>query len=132
MEEEIDNGIQVEVLANLLKMDKAESKELLETLATRLEAVIPDLITVERKNWLFDSKKPVSRLTIRFDDIQLQLTKEKTDSLTAKISKIVRGVILKTTTTTVDDWFKALANELSQAAKTNAQTRDALSKFVLG
>jgi hypothetical protein len=132
MEEEIDNGIQVEVLANLLKMDRAESKELLETLATRLEAVIPDLLNIERKNWLFDSKRPVNRLTIRFDDIQLQLTKEKTGSLTAKISKIVRGVILKTTTTTVDDWFKALANELSQAAKNNAQTRDALSKFILG
>ncbi len=91
MDDDIDNGMQVEVLSNLLKMDKAESKELLETLATRLEAVIPDLITVERKNWLIDSKRPVNRLTIRFDDIQLQLTKEKTGNLTAKISKIVRG-----------------------------------------
>jgi len=60
------------------------------------------------------------------------LTKEKTGSLTAKLSKIVRGVILKTTTTTVDDWFNTLADEISQAAKNNAQTRDALSKFVHG
>jgi hypothetical protein len=132
MQEEFDQGIQVEVLANALSMGKAESKELLETLAMRLQAIMPEVTTIERGGWIFSSERPVRELTVRFDDCHLQLVKEKTGTLTARVLKVVRGVVLKTTQTTVDEWIKTLATQLSQAAQSNTQTREALNKFVIG
>jgi hypothetical protein len=132
MQEDFDDRLQVEVLANLLKMDKAESKQLLETLAIRLQSVMPEIVTIKRGGWLLSAERPVQQLTIRFDDCHLQLMKDKTGTMTASIMKIVRGVILKTTPATADDWIKTLATELSKAANNNAQTREALSKFMIG
>ena len=132
MQEDFDQGIQVEALATALKTDRAESKELLETLAARLQVIMPEITSVERGGWILSSDRPVKRLTVRFDDCHLQLVKEKTGTLNAQVSKVVRGVVLKTTATTVDEWIKALAGELATAAQSNAQTRDALNKFVIG
>jgi hypothetical protein len=44
--------------------------------------------------------------------------------------KIVRGVVLKTTDISLDEWIKALAAELSKASATNASMKKALSDFV--
>jgi hypothetical protein len=132
MDEDLDDGLRVEVLANALKMGKAESKELLETLAMRLQAIMPEVTTVKRSGWLLSSEKPVRELTIRFDDCHLQLVKEKTGTVTALVMKVVRGVVLKSTPTTLDDWVKTLATELSKAAQNNAETRAILNKFVIG
>jgi hypothetical protein len=132
MKEDFDEGIQVEALAAALKMGKAESRELLETLATRLQVIMPETTSVERGGFILSSNRPVRQLTVRFDDCHLQLVKEKTGTLNAKTMKVVRGVVLKTTSTTVDEWIKTLAAELTKAAQSNAQTRDALNKFVIG
>ncbi len=132
MQEDFDHGIQVEALAAALKMGKDEAKELLETLATRLLVIMPENTSVERGGWILSSDRPVRQLTVRFDDCHLQLVKEKTGTVTARNMKIVRGVVLKTTSLTVDEWIKALAAELAKSAQHNAQTRDALNKFVIG
>jgi hypothetical protein len=132
MDDDLDDGLRVEVLASALKMGKAESKELLETLATRLQAMMPEVTTVQRAGWFMSSERPVKELIVRFDDCHLQLVKEKTGSLTAVVMKVVRGVVLKSTPTTVDDWIKTLATELSKAAQKDAKTREILNKFVVG
>jgi hypothetical protein len=132
MQDNFDEGMQVEVLAQSLRMGKAESKELIETLATRLQAVMPDQTTVQRGGWMLSSVKPVRELTVRFDDCHLQLLQEKTGSVQANVLKVVRGVVLKTTATGLDAWIKLLATELNKAAESNAQTRQALNQFFLG
>jgi hypothetical protein len=132
MQEDLDEGMQVEVLASALKMGKVESDELLETLATRLQAILPGTTSIERAGWILSSTRPVRQLIVRFDDCHLQLVKEKTGNLTASVMKVVRGVVLKTNPTTIDEWIKLLAAELSKAARSNAQTREALNKFVVG
>jgi len=132
MQDDLDQGIQVEVLASALRMGQAESQELLETLATRLQVLMPQTTSVRRGGWLFSSVRPVRELRVHFDDCHLQLVREKTGTLTATTMKVVRGVVLKTTATTVDDWIKTLAVELAKAAQSNAQTREVLNKFVTG
>lgn len=132
MPEDFDDAIEVDVLANALRMGKAESKDLLETLAIRLEAIMPDVTTIERGGWILSSARPVKAVTVRFDHCHLQLVKERTGTLTASILKVVRGVVLKTSVTTLDDWFKTLATEMTKAAHSNTQTREALKNFVIG
>jgi hypothetical protein len=130
MEEELDEALKVDVLAAALRMGKAQSTELLETLTTRLTTIMPETTTAERSG--FFGSGSVKKLTIRFDDCHLQLEKEKTGSLTARSMKVVRAVVLKTTTVSVDEWFKLLATELTKAAAHSDSTRQALSSFVIG
>jgi hypothetical protein len=124
-----DESLKIDILATALRMDKSESKELVETLATRLQAILPESTTVERAGWMLSSNRPVKNLVVRFDDIHLGLAKDKS-RVTATIMKIVRGVVLKTSEVSLDDWIKALATELNKASVTNAGMKKALSDFV--
>ena len=85
MQDEFDEGMQVEVLAQSLRMGKAESKELIETLATRLQTVMPEQTTVQRGGWMLSSVKPVRELIVRFDDCHLLLLQDKTGSVHANV-----------------------------------------------
>jgi hypothetical protein len=132
MQDEPDDALNVDVLANALKMGKAEAGSLLETLAVRCLSIMPDTTTVERGGWFFESNRPVSKLTIRFDDCHLQLVREKTGTVTASMLKVVRGVVLKTSTISLEDWIKTLAAELHKAGQHSSATLDALLNFVVG
>jgi hypothetical protein len=46
--------------------------------------------------------------------------------------KLVRGVVLKTTEISIDQWTEEIAQQLAQQAQRSAQTRQALNKFILG
>ena len=124
-----DDSLKIDILATALRMDKSESKELVETLATRLQTILPESTTVERGGWILSGDRPVKKLLVRFDDVHLGLVKDKS-RVTATIMKIVRGVVLKTTEVSLDEWIKALATELSEASATNASMKKALSDFV--
>jgi hypothetical protein len=124
-----DDSLKIDILASALRMDKSESKELVETLATRLQTILPESTTVERGGWILSGDRPVKKLLVRFDDVHLGLVKDKT-RVTATTMKIVRGVVLKTTDISLDEWIKALATELSKASASNASMKKALSDFV--
>jgi len=124
-----DESLKIDILASALHMDKLESKELVETLATRLQTILPDSTTVERGGWILSSDRPVKKLIVRFDDLHLGLVKDKS-RVTATSMKIVRGVVLKTSEVSLDDWIKTLATELNKASATNAGMKKALSDFV--
>ena len=124
-----DESLKIDILASALQMDRSESKELVEILATRLQTLLPDSTTVERGGWILSGNRPVKKLVVRFDDLHLSLEKDKS-RVTATSMKIVRGVVLKTSEISLDDWIKSLAAELNKAAATNAGMRQALSDFV--
>lgn len=129
---DLDPALQVDVLAAALHLDHQEAKDLLEFLAQKLEQSLPQATTVTRSGGLFTKNHPVKEILVRFDDYHYQLTREKHGALTARVLKLVRGVVLKTTEISVDQWTAELAQQLAQLAERSAQTRQALNKFVLG
>lgn len=132
MTEDLDPALQVDVLAAALRLDHQESRDLLEFLAQKLEQSLPQATTVTRSGGLFTKAHSVKEILVRFDDYHYQITREKHGSLTAKILKLVRGVVLKTTEVSVDQWTEEIAQQLAQLGQRSAQTRQALNKFVLG
>ena len=124
-----DESLKIDILAAALRMDKHESSELVESLATRLQAMLPDATTVERGGWMLSSDRPVKKLLVRFDDVHLALAKDKA-RVTATILKIVRGVVLKTSEVSLDDWIKTLAIELSKASANSSEMKSALTEFM--
>lgn len=132
MTEDLDLSLQVNVLAAALQINRQESGDLLEFLAMKLELALPQQTTVTRSNKLFSKEHPVKEVTVRFNDYHYQMVREQHGLLTAKVMKLVRGVVLKTTEISVDQWTEEVAQQLAQLAQHSAQTRNALNKFVLG
>ncbi|WP_017299867.1 hypothetical protein [Nodosilinea nodulosa] len=132
MTDDLDPALQVDVLAAALRLDHQDTNDLLEFLAQKLEQSLPQATTVTRGGGLFAKTRPVKEILVRFDDYHYQITREKHGALTAKVLKLVRGVVLKTTQVSVDQWTEDVAQQLVQASQQSAQTREALHKFVLG
>jgi hypothetical protein len=131
MDENLDRTLEVDVLAAALRMDRQESGDLLEFLAKKLEQSLPQNTTVTRGGWFLSKEHPVQQIVVRFDDYHYQLNREH-GSLTAKVMKLVRGVVLKTTEIPIEQWTDEVALQLAHLAERSAQTRDALNKFVIG
>ncbi|MBW4518773.1 MAG: hypothetical protein KME16_03600 [Scytolyngbya sp. HA4215-MV1] len=132
MTEDLDPSLQVDVLAAALRLDHQETRDLLEFLAQKLEQSLPQATTVTRNRSFFAKEHPVKEILVRFDDYHYQIIREKHGSLSAKVLKVVRGVVLKTTEISVDQWTEEIAQQLAQMAQRSSQTRQALNKFVLG
>jgi hypothetical protein len=131
MQEDFDSALEMDVLTAALRMDKQQAHDLLEYLAQKFQACLPDSTTVKRGGWMLSADRPVEQLTIRFPDYHFQLDRPKHGPVSAKVMKIVRGVVLKTTEIPTEEWTKQLAETLSEAAKQNAATRDALQKLIM-
>ena len=132
MTEAFDSSLEVDVLAAALSMDHQETGDLLEFLAQKLELSLPQNTTVTRRGSFLSKQRPVQEIVVRFSDYHYQLVRERHGPPSAKILKLVRGVVLKTTEIPVEEWTREVAQHLAQVAQQSAQTRTALNKFVLG
>ena len=132
MVEDFDQALEVDVLACSLQMDKSESGDLLEYLATKLSGALPEETEITRGGWLLSNKKPVGGLSVTLGDIGFQMVREKKGTITAREMKIVRGVTLSTKEVPTDKWVQDLAEALAKVAEKNKTTREALKKFVIG
>ena len=117
MVEDFDKALEVDVLACSLQMDKNESGDLLEYLATKLSGALPQETEVTRGGWMLSS---------------FQMVREKNGNLTARQMKIVRGVTLSTKEVPTEKWVQDLAEALAKLAESSNRTKEALKKFVIG
>ncbi|HEY9785907.1 MAG TPA: hypothetical protein V6D17_10930 [Candidatus Obscuribacterales bacterium] len=131
MDEE-DSALKLEVLTAALRADHGESKDLLEHLAKMLGGAYASGTTITRGGWFMSSNRPVQELTVRFDEWQFQIVREKHGTFTAREMKLVRGVALKTAEISMDECIERILREMMKLAEKNMQTRDALKKFVVG
>lgn len=126
----MDEALEVDILAASLRMEGAQSADMMEHLAKKLQLALPEHVTVTRGGWILSSSRPVKDILVRFEDSHYQLTKDKYGPVSAKHMKIVRGVALKTTDITFDQWIDGLAKEMAELAGRNTQAREAMAKLV--
>lgn len=126
----MDDALEVDILAASLRMEGADAAGMMETLAKKLQMALPDNVTVTRGGWFLSSTRPVKDIIVRFEDNHFQLTKDKYGPVSAKQIKVVRGVALKTSDVTFDEWIKNLAEAMADLAGRNMQAREAMSKLV--
>lgn len=132
LDQAFDQALEVDVLAAALRMDHQESGDLLEFLAQKLEQSLPQNTAVVRRGRFLSAEKPVQEITVCFSDYHYQIARERQGLLTAKVMKLVRGVVLKTTVIPVEQWTEEIAQQLAILAEQSGKTRMALHKFVLG
>lgn len=125
-----DEALEVDVLAASLRMEGAQSADMMEHLAKKLLLALPEQVSVTRGGWIFSSSRPVTDIMVRFEDVHFQLTKDKYGPPAPKQIKIVRGVALKTTEVSFEQWIQNLAQEMASLASRNTQAREALGRLV--
>jgi len=132
MENQFDQALEVDVLAAALRQNNQESGDLLEFLSQKLEQSLPSNTTVTRTGWLLSKDRPVQKIVVEFEDYHYQISRQKNGTLSASVVKLGRGIVLKTTTISVEQWINEIAQEIVRFAQNSEQTRKALNRFVLG
>lgn len=129
MEDNFNQALTVDVLAAALAIDRQESGDLLELLVRKLKRFLPGNTQVQRSWFGFGAIKTV---TLCFDDYHYQISRERYGSIAARMNKVIRGVSIKSTEISLEEWSQKVAEALAETAARDAKVRDALSQFILG
>lgn len=131
MSDEIGQPMQTEIYAASLRADKRDLKTFLDVLAIKLEGSLPDHTKVARHGSIFSREKPVKEIVVSIGEYQYRIGREKQGFLMTTRAHIVRGIILKTEQTSVDQWIDELSEGLAQLASHSAESRAALERFLI-
>ena len=131
MSDEFSQPMRTELFAASIRADKTELKTFLDALAIKLEGSLPDHTRVIRQGNFFSGERPVKEIVVSLGEYQYRIGKEKQGFLIAVREHIVRGIVLKTEQTTIDQWINELSEALAQLASHSAQSRVALERFLL-
>jgi hypothetical protein len=131
MNDEISKPMSTELFAASLRSYKTEIMIFLDALAIKFEGSLPDHTRVTRLGSFFSRERPVKEIVVSLGEYQYRIGKEKQGFLIAKREHMVRGIVLKTEQTTVDQWIDELSEALAQLASHSAQSRAALERFLL-
>jgi len=131
MSDEISQPMQTELFAASLRADKNDLKTFLDALAIKLEGSLPDHTKVTRQGGVFSRERSVKEIVVTLGENRYRIGREKQGFLIAVREHMVRGIVLKTEQTTVDQWIDELSGALAQLASHSAQSRAALERFLL-
>jgi hypothetical protein len=132
MSDEISQPMRTELFAASLRADKNDLKTFLDALAIKLEGSLPEHTQVTRYGSLFSRERSVKEIVVSLGEYQYRIGREKQGLLIASRAHMVRGIILKTEQTTVDQWIDELSEALAQLSSHSAHSRAALERFLLG
>ena len=132
MEDNLDKALKVEVLAEMLNLDRQKSAEMVETLAKMLETALPEHTSIKRAGWFMSKTRPVAELSVQFDSVGYLIERSNKGTITAKHQKIVRGIALKSSDMPLEDCMNQIVEELKNLAEKSSTARMALNHFLEG
>lgn len=129
MTDNFDQGLEVDILAASLSLERQESGDILLLLARKLQLSLPKNTQIQRQWFGFGA---ITNIILCFDDYHYEISRQRYGEITAKVIKIVGGVKIKSTEVSTTEWSQLVAQKLAEKANNNSQMRDALNKFILG
>ncbi len=127
----------VQVLASLLRADRADVASYARVLAGTLADALPaGMVEVEQKRGLADRMagrdgRPVA-VVVHGHDRELELREGAHGRVEAQIRQVVRGVVISRRAVGVDEWVRALAEDVQRVAAHDAAARAALERLFGG
>ncbi|MBU6428020.1 MAG: hypothetical protein KGR26_03335 [Cyanobacteria bacterium REEB65] len=129
MSEDLGVGFDVEVLATTLKQAHKEATSLVEFVADQLASALPDRTTVTRGGFFWSSKRPLLKVKVRFEEVELRLERRSESGFQFEKADIVGGISIRTHRCNLDDWLGTLLCELSKVAVSSDQVVAFLRKY---
>src|SRR5450755_317084 len=125
-----DGALDLDLLAASLRADSSDLSAFVESLAAKLEEVMPARVRVDRRRSGLTGPKRVRRITVDADDERLELEADK-GAITARRARLSAGIVLKNETLETDEWMAALGEALASEARRSASTRQALERLLM-
>lgn len=121
------DDLDFEMLAASLRADARDLTTFTNVLADKLQAALPDRVTVRRSGFL--SRGGVRSVTVDLGGTRYDLDANQ-GHLTARRATAVRGVVLKTEEIPLAAWIDDLSRDLTEEAQQSEGARLALERLL--
>jgi hypothetical protein len=125
-----DASLDLDLIAASLRTDASDLGAFVESLAVKLEDVLPAGARVERRRDGFRGPKRVHRIAVDADGLRFEMRAHNGD-IEARCSRLSGGIVLKSETVDVNAWLGALGEALAAEAQRSQTTRQALERLLL-
>jgi hypothetical protein len=125
-----DAALDLDLLAASLRADASDLGAFVESLALKLEDVIPGRVQVQRRRSGLMGPKSVKRIAVDLDDQRLELVAEQKGALQTRCGRVSGGIVLKNEAVDTDVWLAALGEALAAEARRSETTRRALARLL--
>jgi hypothetical protein len=123
--------VDLDLLAASLRVDSGDLSAFVESLAAKLEAVLPGRAKVTRVRQGLFGPKLVRKIALDAGDQRLELLRGDGDAIQTRCSRVSGGIVLKSEVLDTDAWLAALSEALSAEAERSQQARQALERLLL-
>ncbi len=121
---------QFDLDAAVLRRSESELRALMEALAVRLDGALPGRVSVERRrDGLLSKTSHVAKLVLRGDRAVYELSCDR-GRLEAKRAKLVRGVVISSSSMSPGDWLADVRSEVEALAERAGAATDLLHDFL--
>jgi hypothetical protein len=125
-------ALDIDLVAASLRADSSDVNAFVESLAAKLEEVVPGRVRVERRRRGLLAPKLVRRIAIDGGDRRLELIARAPGVIETHLGRLSGGIVLKTETPDIDSWLAELGEVLAEEARRSKTTREALERLLIG
>lgn len=122
--------LDLELLAASFRTDLGDAHAFVESLAAKLEQLLPTRVRVDRRKQGMFGPKLVRRIEFDGGDQRLELRYDGR-MIETRASKLSGGIVLKSQSVDMDAWLHALGEALAAEAQRSASTRQALERLLM-
>ncbi|HEY2650781.1 MAG TPA: hypothetical protein VGI50_02600 [Solirubrobacteraceae bacterium] len=124
------SDVSFDMVVSSLRADAADTRSLVEALATKLELALPAETHVDRKAVKRLSRdKRVARIEVRLGDLTYTLGMDGDRSHTQR-SRTSGGIVIRSEELSLEAWFEAVADTLRAEAQRSESIRLALERLL--
>ena len=123
--------VDIDLVSASLRADMSDVGAFVESLAAKLEEMLPGLVKIQRARQGFMGPKVVRQIAVDVDGGRLQLDRRDRDVLDCKTARVSGGIVLKTEPIDFDAWLDQLGHALAAEADRSQRTRQALERLLL-
>jgi hypothetical protein len=123
-------GLDLELLAASFRTDLGDSHAFVESLAAKLEELLPTRVRVDRRKQGMFGPKLVRRIEFDGADTRLELRYDGR-AIDTRASKLSGGIVIKSQELDMDAWLHALGEALATEAQRSESTRQALERLLM-
>src|SRR3984893_1658740 len=127
-----DPGFALDLAAASTRGDQVDTQAMVDALAVRLEAALPQLTKIKRRRvgGFLSKRAEVERIEVELGDQRFELVLTGGPPQCAR-NKVVRGITLKRDEVPIQEWVRELVDEVGRTAAVSEQARVALEGLVM-
>ena len=125
-----NDALDIDLLAASFREDLSDLNAFVESLAVKLEDLLPTRVRVDRRKHGMFGPKLVRRIEFDGEGQRLELRYDGR-MIETRCSRISGGIVLKSESLDTDAWLAALGESLATEARRSATTRQALERLLM-